>query len=79
MIDEDECGVVGGMSDRINRITQRKPTPLLLCPPQVSHDLNWARTWAAAVGCGLLIATARFLHREYKHDLCGTGYVMLTF
>jgi hypothetical protein len=31
MIDEDECGAVGGMRiDKGNRITRRKPVPLIL-------------------------------------------------
>jgi hypothetical protein len=33
-----------------NRSNQRKPAPVPLCPPQIPHDLAWARTWAAAVG-----------------------------
>jgi hypothetical protein len=50
MID-DECGAVGGMRIcRGNRSTQRKPAPVPLCPPQVSHNLTWARTQVAAVG-----------------------------
>jgi hypothetical protein len=50
MID-DQCGAVGGMRiGRGDRSTRRKPAPVLLCPPQIIHDLNWARTRAAAVG-----------------------------
>jgi hypothetical protein len=56
MID-DEHGAVGGMRiGRGNRSTQRKPTPVQLCPPQIPHDLTWARTRAAAVGNGRLTA-----------------------
>jgi hypothetical protein len=45
-----ECGAVGGMrSGRGNRSTLRKPAQVVLCPPQIPHDLTWARTWAAAV------------------------------
>jgi hypothetical protein len=29
---------------------RRKPAPVPLCPPQIPHDLIWARTWAATVG-----------------------------
>jgi hypothetical protein len=48
-----ECGVVGGIRIvRGNRSSRRKPAPVLLCPPQISHDLNRARTRAAAVGAG---------------------------
>jgi hypothetical protein len=35
---------------RANRSTRRKPAPVPLCPPQMAHDLTWARTWATAVG-----------------------------
>jgi hypothetical protein len=49
MID-DECGSAGGMKiDRRNRSTRRKLTPAPLCPPQIQHDLTWARTKAATV------------------------------
>jgi hypothetical protein len=46
----DECGAFSGMLDRRNRITRRKPAPLSLCPQQIPHYLNWARTWAVEVG-----------------------------
>jgi hypothetical protein len=29
-----------------NRSIQRKPAPVLLCPPQIPHDMTWARTQA---------------------------------
>jgi hypothetical protein len=29
------------------RITGRNPTPVPLCPPQITHDLTWYRAWAA--------------------------------
>jgi hypothetical protein len=51
MID-DECRTVGGMIGRGNRSTRRKPVPVPLCPPQISHDLTRARTRAVAVGGG---------------------------
>jgi hypothetical protein len=59
MIDDDECGAVGGM--RIgegNRSTRGKPAPVPLYPPQIPHDLTWARTRAAAVGSQQLTACA---------------------
>jgi hypothetical protein len=50
MIDDD-CGAVGGMRiDRGNRSIGRKPIPVPLCPPQIPHDVTWARTPAATVG-----------------------------
>jgi hypothetical protein len=51
MIDEDDCGAIGGTKiGRGNRSTRRKPAPAPLCPPQIPHDQTRARTWAAAVG-----------------------------
>jgi hypothetical protein len=51
MIDNDECGAVGGMRIGMgNRSTRRRPAPVTLCPPQISHDLIRARTRAAVVG-----------------------------
>jgi hypothetical protein len=51
MIDDDDCGTVGGMRiGRGNRSTRIKPAPVPLCPPQIEHDLIWTRTRAAAVG-----------------------------
>jgi hypothetical protein len=50
LIDED-CGAVGGTKvGRGNRSSQKKPAPVPLCPPRITHDLTWARTRAAAVG-----------------------------
>jgi hypothetical protein len=31
-------GEIGGMIGRGNRSTRRKPTPVLLCPPQTPHE-----------------------------------------
>jgi hypothetical protein len=43
--DDDECGTGGGIRiGRGNRSTRRKPAPVPLCPPQIPHDLTWART-----------------------------------
>jgi hypothetical protein len=57
-LDDDECGAVGGMVGKGNRSTRRKPAPVPLCPPQLAHDLSWARTCIAAVGSQRLIAWA---------------------
>jgi hypothetical protein len=39
MIDEDDCGAIGGMKiGRGNRSTRRKPAPAPLCQPQIPHD-----------------------------------------
>jgi hypothetical protein len=59
MIDDVECGAVGVMRiGRVNRSTRRKPAPVPLCPPQIPHDLNWARTGVATVGSQRLTAWA---------------------
>jgi hypothetical protein len=56
---DDECVAVGGMIiDRGNQSTRRKPTHLLLCPPQILHDLTWGRTPAATVESRRLTAWA---------------------
>jgi hypothetical protein len=45
MIDEDDCGAIGGMKiGRGNRSTLRKPAPAPFCPPQIPHDQTWAQT-----------------------------------
>jgi hypothetical protein len=45
MIDEDDCGAIGGMKiGRGNRSTRRKPASAPLCPPQIPHDQTRART-----------------------------------
>jgi hypothetical protein len=59
LIDAGDCGAIGGMKiGRRNRSTRRKPAPAPLCPPQIPHDLTWARTRAAAVGSQLLASWA---------------------
>jgi hypothetical protein len=56
---DDECGAVGGLRIyRGNRSTRRYRTPASLCPPQIPHDLTWARTRAAEVGSRRLTAWA---------------------
>jgi hypothetical protein len=44
MIDNDECGALGGMIVKGNGSNRIKPAPLPLFPPQNPHDLNRART-----------------------------------
>jgi hypothetical protein len=51
MIDEGDCGAIGGMkSGRGNRSTRRKPAPAPFCSPQIPLDQTRAQTRAAAVG-----------------------------
>jgi hypothetical protein len=57
MIDEGDCGEIGGMKiGKGNRSTRRKPAPAPLCPPQILLDQTRARTQAAAVGSQRLTA-----------------------
>jgi hypothetical protein len=57
MIDEGDCGAIGGMKIGTgNRSTRRKPAPAPLYPPQIPHDQTRARTRAAAVGSQQLTA-----------------------
>jgi hypothetical protein len=57
MIDEGDCGAIGGMKiGKGNRSTRRKPAPAPLCPPQMPHDQTRAPTRAAAMGSQRLTA-----------------------
>jgi hypothetical protein len=57
MIDDGDCGEIGGINiGRGNRSTRRKPAPAPLCPPQIPHDQTRAQTRAAAVGSQRLTA-----------------------
>jgi hypothetical protein len=47
--DHDD-GEIGGMTDKGNRSTRRKPAPVPLCPPQTPYAAR-TRTRAAAMGC----------------------------
>jgi hypothetical protein len=47
----DERRTVGRMrTGRGNRSTRKKPAPVALFPPEVTHDLKWNRTQVASVG-----------------------------
>jgi hypothetical protein len=70
MID-NECGAIRRMrTNRGNRSTQRKPAPVPLCPPQIPHDMTWARTRAVAVGRRRLTAwvMARPSHHAFYYN-----------
>jgi hypothetical protein len=69
MIDEGDCGAIGGMKiGRGNRSIRRKPAPAPLCPPQIPHDQTRARTRAAAVGSQRLTAWA--MARSFSSSYC---------
>jgi hypothetical protein len=58
MIDDGDCGAIGGMKiGRGNRSTRRKLTPPPHCLPHIPHDQTQART-STAVGSQRLIAWA---------------------
>jgi hypothetical protein len=63
MIDDGECGAIGGM--KID--TRRKPAPAPPCPLQILHDQTWARTRVAAVGSHWLTAWA--MARSFLQNL----------
>jgi hypothetical protein len=54
MIDDGDCGAIGGMKIGMgNRNTRRKPAPEPICPPQIPHDQTRASSqrltaWAMA-------------------------------
>jgi hypothetical protein len=77
MID-DECGAVDGMrTGRGDRSSRGKPAPILLCPPQIPHDLTWARTLAGAVGSRRLTAWA--MARPGVGDYFNKSFVSLIY
>jgi hypothetical protein len=50
MIDDGDCGAIGGMkTGRGRQSTRRKPAPAPICPPQIPHDQTRARNRVAAV------------------------------
>jgi hypothetical protein len=57
IIDDGDCGAIGGMrTSRRNRSTRRKPAPVPVFPPQIPHNLTWARTRISTVGSQRLTA-----------------------
>jgi hypothetical protein len=57
MIDDGDCGAIGGIKiGGGNRSTRRKPAPVPYCPPQIPHDQTQTRTKVTAVGSQRLTA-----------------------
>jgi hypothetical protein len=69
VIDDDECGEVGGMRiGTVNQSTLRRPAPLLLCPPQIPYVLTWTLTRTAAEGSHLLSGLWHGRYYRLKND-----------
>jgi hypothetical protein len=67
MIDEDECGGIGGMmKGKGNRSNRRKLSQLPLCPLQITNDLTWDVILAAAVGSRQLMNSRCNMSGIYK-------------
>jgi hypothetical protein len=83
MIDDGDCGEIGGLKmGRGNRSTRRKPALAPLCPPQIPHDQTRARTRAAAVRSQRLTAWAMARpHVSLSADpkIVSLGYLWLEF
>jgi hypothetical protein len=56
-MDDDECEAVGAIMGKENSSTRKKPAPVLVCPPQIPHYLNRARTL-------LSITDVAYMHRS---------------
>jgi hypothetical protein len=68
MIDDEECGAIGGIKiGKGNRSTRRKSATVPLCPSQILHVLTRARNRAAAVGSQRLTAWA--MAWPFRHSL----------
>jgi hypothetical protein len=59
VMDYDECEVVGIMGSKVNRNSRQKLASGPLCPPQIPHDLTWARSRATGVRRRRLTAWAK--------------------
>jgi hypothetical protein len=67
---DDDCGAVGGMkTGRGNWSTRRKPTLVLLCPPQNTYNLTWARTRVAVTFPDNINSVVQKLGRLQHHKL----------
>jgi hypothetical protein len=49
MVDDDECGAVGGMLGSGKSSTRKKTVPLSHCPPQIPHNQTRARRKLATI------------------------------
>jgi hypothetical protein len=68
MIDDGDCGAIGGMEiGRGNRSTRRKSARMSVYPPQIPHDQIGARTRAASVGNQRLTAWAMARPRPFVY------------
>jgi hypothetical protein len=71
MIDEGDCGAIGGMKiGRGNRSTRRKPAPAPLWPPQIWHDHGRARTGSQRLTVWAVVRKVLCTRRIGRADLC---------
>jgi hypothetical protein len=79
MIDEGDCGAIGGMKiGRGNRSTRRKPAPAPLCPPQIPHDLLHEVTYAINIRQILASKLADYGPDDWGSFLGKTRYFIFT-
>jgi hypothetical protein len=72
----NEYGAVGEMrTDRANRSSRRKPTIMLLCPPQIPHDLRSN----PGLRRGSQLALCRERINNYKKGIFPLSYSLSAF
>jgi hypothetical protein len=67
MIDDGDCGAIGGMKiGRGNRSTRRKPAPAPLCPPQIPHDLTREATTRSLPGLTMKCTRSEQIAEKFR-------------
>jgi hypothetical protein len=67
MIDEGDCGAIGGVKiGRGNRSTRRKPALAPLCPPQIPHDFDSCLYLHKVLRFGFSEETENFSYNSYS-------------
>jgi hypothetical protein len=82
IMDDDECGAVGGMLGRGSRCTCREPAPVPLWPPQIPlFDPGWnpgpetnRRNYSIALDAGLCLCVCRLFSLGWKMGLNGEEF-----
>jgi hypothetical protein len=70
VMDDDECGAVGGFLDRGNRSTRRKSALVPLCLPQIRHELTYGKAlvFCNYLYCWLLSTLGSNITKSELHD-----------